>query len=154
MCGQPEKWIRIKGRQAHMHQNLLNAECASVEYLNAKNKNVQVIRVMQALTKVLLKCFCCTYACRQCIFWATCNTLWPSWEFSVLYQAVACRGPNYFPESFLNSWREGRQPVGRGHWLPRRATNTLSSSLRIRNKYEEMMKEMWIYYEDDLFIVK
>jgi hypothetical protein len=48
-----------------MHQNLLNAEFTSVEYLNAKNKNVQVIRVIQALTKVLHKSFCCIYACRQ-----------------------------------------------------------------------------------------
>jgi len=46
-----------------MHQNLLNAEFASVEYLNAKSNNVQAIRVIQALTKVLLKSFCCIYAC-------------------------------------------------------------------------------------------
>ncbi len=52
-----------------MHQNLLNAEFASVEYLNAKNKNVHVIRVIKALTKVLHKCFCCTYAYRQLHFW-------------------------------------------------------------------------------------
>ena len=51
-----------------MHQNLLNAEFAFVEYLNAENKNVQVIRVIKALTKVLLKCFCCTYAYRQLQF--------------------------------------------------------------------------------------
>jgi hypothetical protein len=51
-----------------MQQNLLNAEFASVVYLNAGDKNVQVIRVMKALTKVLNKCFCCTYACRQLHF--------------------------------------------------------------------------------------
>jgi len=36
-----------------MHQNLLNAEFASVKYLNAKNENAHVIRVIKALTKVL-----------------------------------------------------------------------------------------------------
>ena len=36
-----------------MHQNLLNAEFASIWYLNAKNENVHVIRVIKALTKVL-----------------------------------------------------------------------------------------------------
>jgi hypothetical protein len=51
-----------------MHQNLLNAECASVEYRKSGDKNVQVIRVMKALTKVLRKSFCCTYACRQLHF--------------------------------------------------------------------------------------
>ncbi len=51
-----------------MHQNLLNAEFATVWYLNAKNKNVHVIRVIKALTKVLHKCFCCTYAYRQLYF--------------------------------------------------------------------------------------
>jgi hypothetical protein len=40
-----------------MHQNLLNAEFASVEYLNDKNINLHVIRVMKALTKVLHKSF-------------------------------------------------------------------------------------------------
>jgi hypothetical protein len=54
----PKNAFGIKRRQAHMHQNLLNAECAPVEYLKAKNKNMHVIRVMKALTKVLLKCFC------------------------------------------------------------------------------------------------
>jgi hypothetical protein len=52
-----------------MHQNLLNAEFASVEYLNAKHKNVHVIRVIQAPTKVLHKCFCCRCACRELHFW-------------------------------------------------------------------------------------
>jgi hypothetical protein len=51
-----------------MHQNLLNAEFASVWYINAKNENVHVIRVIKALTKVLHKSFCCTYACRQLHF--------------------------------------------------------------------------------------
>ncbi len=51
-----------------MHQNLLNAEFASVKYLNAKNENVQVIRVIKALTKVLHKCFYCIYAYRQLHF--------------------------------------------------------------------------------------
>ena len=40
-----------------MHQNLLNAEFASVVYRNARNKNMHVIRVMKALTKVLHKSF-------------------------------------------------------------------------------------------------
>jgi hypothetical protein len=48
-----------------MHQNLLNAEFASGGYRNAGNKNMHVIRGMIALTKVLHKRFCCTYACRQ-----------------------------------------------------------------------------------------
>jgi hypothetical protein len=48
-----------------MHQNLLNAEFVFVLSLNAENINLHVIRIIQALTKVLLKCFCCTYACRQ-----------------------------------------------------------------------------------------
>jgi hypothetical protein len=52
-----------------MHQNLLNAEFASKEYLNAGDKNMHVFRVMKALTKVLHKSFCCTYACRQLHFW-------------------------------------------------------------------------------------
>ena len=30
-----------------------------------RDKNMHVIRVMKALTKVLHKNFCCTYACRQ-----------------------------------------------------------------------------------------
>jgi hypothetical protein len=51
-----------------MQQNLLNAEFTSVEYLNAKNKDVHVIGVIKALTKVLHKSFCCTYACRQLHF--------------------------------------------------------------------------------------
>jgi hypothetical protein len=46
-----------------MHQNLLNAEFASGEYQNAENKNMHVIRVMKALTKVLHKSFRCIYAC-------------------------------------------------------------------------------------------
>ena len=40
-----------------MHQNLLNAEFASVVYRNAGNKQIYVIRVMKALTKVLHKSF-------------------------------------------------------------------------------------------------
>jgi hypothetical protein len=51
------------GRQAYMHQNLFNAEFAPVTYLMAGDKNLQVIRVMKALTKVLHKSFCCTYTC-------------------------------------------------------------------------------------------
>ena len=47
----------LKGRQAYMHQNLLNAEFASGEYRNAGDKNMYVIRVMKALTKEL--------ACRE-----------------------------------------------------------------------------------------
>jgi hypothetical protein len=61
-----------------MHQNLLNAEFASVEYLNAKNKKVHIIRVIKALTKVLHKCFCCIYACRKLHFFAESN----GWGFS------------------------------------------------------------------------
>jgi hypothetical protein len=53
----------MKGRQAHMHQNLLNAEFTSIEHVDAGDKNVKVIQVIQALTKVLHKCFCCPYAC-------------------------------------------------------------------------------------------
>jgi hypothetical protein len=53
----------MKGRQAHMHQNLLNAEFAFGEYLNVENKYLHVIRVMKALTKELHKSFCCIYAC-------------------------------------------------------------------------------------------
>jgi hypothetical protein len=48
-----------------MQQNLLNAEFASGEYLNAGDKNMHVSRAMKALTKELLKSFCCTYACHQ-----------------------------------------------------------------------------------------
>ena len=48
-----------------MQQNLLNAEFASGEYQNAGDKNMHVFGVMKALTKVLHKCFCCIYACRQ-----------------------------------------------------------------------------------------
>jgi len=51
-----------------MHQNLLNAEFASVEHRNARDKNLHVLGVMKALTKVLHKSFCCTYACRQLDF--------------------------------------------------------------------------------------
>jgi hypothetical protein len=51
------------GRQAHMHQNLLNAEFAPGEYRNAGDKNMYVRWVIQALTKELHKSFCCTYAC-------------------------------------------------------------------------------------------
>jgi len=46
-----------------MHQNLLNTEFASGEYRNAWDKNMPVFGVMNALTKVLHKSFCCTYAC-------------------------------------------------------------------------------------------
>jgi hypothetical protein len=48
-----------------MHQNLLNSECASGLYRNAGDINMHVFGVMKALTKVLLKRFCCTYACCQ-----------------------------------------------------------------------------------------
>jgi hypothetical protein len=48
-----------------MHHNLLNAEVASVKYPSAGNKNMHVIRVIKALTKVQDKCSCCTYAFRQ-----------------------------------------------------------------------------------------
>jgi hypothetical protein len=51
------KCIEIKGRQAYMNQKLLNAEFVSVEYINANNKNMCVIQVIKALTKVLLKRF-------------------------------------------------------------------------------------------------
>jgi hypothetical protein len=54
----------MEGRQAYMQQNLLNAEFASVEYLNAENINLHIIQVMKAPTKVLHKSFCCIYACR------------------------------------------------------------------------------------------
>jgi hypothetical protein len=49
-----------------MHQNLFNAGFASVEYINAENKNVQAIQVIRALTKEsrpMPGSFCCTYAC-------------------------------------------------------------------------------------------
>jgi hypothetical protein len=39
-----------------MQQNLLNAEFASVEHRNAGDKNMHVLRVMKALTKVLHIC--------------------------------------------------------------------------------------------------
>jgi hypothetical protein len=52
----------MKGQQAHMHQNLLNAEFASGKYRNAGDKNMHVFGVMKAPTKVLHKSFCCTYA--------------------------------------------------------------------------------------------
>ena len=42
--------------QAHMHQNLLSAEFASVEYLNTENKNMHVLGGMKALTKELHIC--------------------------------------------------------------------------------------------------
>ena len=51
-----------------MHQNLLNAEFASVVYRKAGDKNLHVLGVMKAFTKVLHKSFCCTYACRQLHF--------------------------------------------------------------------------------------
>jgi hypothetical protein len=47
----------LKGRQAYMQQNLLNAEFVSVVYRKAGDKNIHVIRVMKALTKVLHKNF-------------------------------------------------------------------------------------------------
>jgi len=58
----------MKGQQAHMHQNLLQAEFASGEYRNAGDKNMHVFGVMKALTKVSRQMpgsFCCTYACCQ-----------------------------------------------------------------------------------------
>jgi hypothetical protein len=51
-----------------MHQNLLNAEFASVEYLNALNKTCTLSGSIQALTKVLHKCFCSICAYRQLYF--------------------------------------------------------------------------------------
>jgi hypothetical protein len=48
-----------------MQQNLLNAEFVSGEYLTSGDKNMHVLRVIKALTKELLKSFCCIYACRQ-----------------------------------------------------------------------------------------
>ena len=48
-----------------MHQNLLNAEYKSIVYLSAGNIIMNVILAMKALTKVLHKSVCCTYACRQ-----------------------------------------------------------------------------------------
>jgi hypothetical protein len=45
----------MKGRQAYIQQNLLNAEFVSVEYLNAGNKHIYVNRVIKAPTKVLHK---------------------------------------------------------------------------------------------------
>jgi len=60
--------ITIKGRQAYMQQNLLNAEFTFVEYLNAESANLHVIGVIKALTKVLLKSFCCIYACHRLHF--------------------------------------------------------------------------------------
>jgi hypothetical protein len=65
--GLPEKCISMKGRQAHMHQNLLNAEFAFGEYQNARDKNMPVFGVMKALAKELHKSFYCTYACRHFI---------------------------------------------------------------------------------------
>jgi len=61
----------MKGRQAYMQQNPLNAESASVEYLNAENKDLHVLRVMKALTKELLKGFYSIYACRPFHFLLT-----------------------------------------------------------------------------------
>ena len=46
-----------------MYQNLLNAEFGSVEYRNAGDENLHVLRVMKAPTKVLHKSFCCICAC-------------------------------------------------------------------------------------------
>jgi hypothetical protein len=54
----------MKRRQAHVHQNLLNAEFGSGEYRNAVDNTRNVIRGMKALTKELLKGFCWTYACQ------------------------------------------------------------------------------------------
>jgi hypothetical protein len=51
-----------------MQQNLLNAGFVSGEYLEAGNKKVNVVLVMKALTKELLKSFCCICACRQLHF--------------------------------------------------------------------------------------
>ena len=58
----------MKGQQAHMHQKLLNAEFVSGEYENAGDKTMPVFRVMKALTKVLHKSFCYTYAYCQLHF--------------------------------------------------------------------------------------
>jgi hypothetical protein len=58
----------MKGRQAHMQQNLLNTEFVSGENQNAGDKNMHVIVVIKALTKELHKNFCCIYACRQMQF--------------------------------------------------------------------------------------
>jgi hypothetical protein len=63
--------ITIKGRQAYMQQNLLNAEFTFVEYLNAESANLHVIGVIKALTKVSRQApgsFCCIYACHRLYF--------------------------------------------------------------------------------------
>jgi hypothetical protein len=51
-----------------MHQNLLNAEFASVEHPNAGDKNLHVLGVMKALTKVLHKSLAHMPAV-NCTFW-------------------------------------------------------------------------------------
>ncbi len=51
-----------------MHQNLLNAEFASADKLSVRNENVHVTGVIEPLTKVLHKSFCCTYACHELHF--------------------------------------------------------------------------------------
>jgi len=56
-----------------MHQNRLHAEFASGGYLNAGEKDMHVFLVMKAFTKVLHKCFCRIYACRQLHFWVNKN---------------------------------------------------------------------------------
>jgi hypothetical protein len=38
----------MKGRQAYIQQKLFNAEFASGEYRNARDKNMRVIRVMRS----------------------------------------------------------------------------------------------------------
>ena len=52
-----------------MHQNLLNAEFVFVLYLGDKNENVRENGVIEPLTKVLHKSFCCTHACHGLHFW-------------------------------------------------------------------------------------
>ena len=51
-----------------MHQNLLNAEFASVLYQNDQDENVHEDGVIKPLTKVLHKSFCCTYAYHELHF--------------------------------------------------------------------------------------
>ena len=61
----------MERQQAHMHQNLLNAEFASGECRNAGDKNMHVSGVMKALTEVSRQMpgsFCCIYTCCQLHF--------------------------------------------------------------------------------------
>ena len=51
-----------------MHQNLLNAEFASVWYLTAMNKNVHVIRVLKRLQRCCTSAFAAHMPTVNCIF--------------------------------------------------------------------------------------